>query len=67
MSFLQYVLIPIAMLATLGALGFGIYSLAKGGDFAKNNSNRLMRLRVLFQAIAIALMMLFLWLLTQGN
>ena len=67
MSFLQYVLIPIAMLATLGALGFGIYALAKGGDFAKNNSNRLMRLRVLFQAIAIALMMLFLWLLTQGN
>ncbi|NHK26553.1 twin transmembrane helix small protein [Parvularcula flava] len=67
MSFLQYVLIPIAMLATLGALGFGIYSLARGGEFAKNNSNRLMRLRVLFQAIAIALMMLFLWLLTQGN
>ncbi len=63
MTALLYFLIPIAMLVTLGALGVGIYSLAKGGTFAKENANKLMRIRVLAQAIAIGLMMLLLFLL----
>lgn len=67
MSFLQFVLIPIALLATLAILGAGIYSLAKGGDFAKEHSNKLMRWRVMAQAVAIALMMLFLFLMTRGG
>ena len=67
MSGFVFFLIPIAMLATAAILGVGIYSLAKGGDFAKEHSNKLMRLRVMAQAIAIALLMLFVWLSTQGN
>ena len=67
MSGFVFFLIPIAMLATALILGVGIYSLAKGGAFAKENSNRLMRLRVMAQAIAIALMMLFLWLVGLGR
>ncbi|MCI5043439.1 MAG: twin transmembrane helix small protein [Aquisalinus sp.] len=67
MTVLLYFLIPIAMLATLVFLGMGIYSLAKGGSFAKEHSNKLMRLRVTAQAIAIALLMLFVWLASQGN
>ena len=62
---LQFFLIPLALIATAGALGLGIYSLAKGGEFAKNNSNKLMRLRVTFQAIAVALLMLFVFLLAR--
>ena len=64
---LQFFLIPLALIATAGALGLGIYSLAKGGDFAKNNSNRLMRLRVIFQAIAVALLVLLWYLLTRNG
>lgn len=67
MSGLVFFLIPIAMLATAGFLAVGIYSLAKGGTFAKENSNKLMRLRVAAQAVTIALMMLFLWLVSNGN
>ena len=67
MSGLVFFLIPIAMLATAGFLAVGIYSLAKGGTFAKENANKLMRLRVAAQAVAIALMMLFLWLVSNGS
>ncbi len=66
MSGFVFFLIPIGLAATLIILGLGIYSLAKGGAFAKANSNKLMRLRVAAQAITIALMMLFLWLVSQG-
>lgn len=64
---LQYFLIPLALIATAVFLGLGIYSLAKGGEFAKNNSNRLMRARVTAQAVAVALLLLFTYLLIQAN
>ena len=62
-----FFLIPVALIATAIILGVGIYSLARGGAFAKANSNKLMRLRVMAQAIAIALIMLFLWLASRGQ
>ncbi|WOI52093.1 twin transmembrane helix small protein [Parvularcula sp. LCG005] len=63
-----YFLIPVALLATAIILGVGIYSLAKGGDFAKANSNKLMRMRVTAQAIAIVILMLFVVILkNSGN
>ncbi|WP_425410786.1 twin transmembrane helix small protein [Hyphococcus sp.] len=66
MDALVFLLIPIALAATAIILGVGLYSLAKGGAFAKENSNKLMRMRVAAQAITIALMMLFLWLVGKG-
>ena len=65
MTVLLYILIPIAMLGTVVALGAGIYSLAKGGEFSKEHSNKLMRLRIMGQAIAIGLMMLLLLLVAR--
>ena len=66
MSTLLLFLIPIGLAATAIVLGVGIYSLAKGGAFAKENSNKLMRLRVMAQAITIALIALFLILIGAG-
>lgn len=66
MDKLVFFLIPIGLAATAIILGVGIYSLAKGGTFAKEHSNRLMRLRVAAQAVTIALMMLFLFLAGKG-
>ncbi len=64
---LLYLLIPLAMLGTVVALGFGIYALGRGGEFNKRNSNKLMRLRVMFQGIALALLALLVVILqTQG-
>jgi uncharacterized membrane protein SpoIIM required for sporulation len=55
------ILIFAAIAAVAITLGFGIYSLFRGGDYAKSNSNRLMRLRVLLQAVAVVLLMAGLW------
>jgi nitrogen fixation-related uncharacterized protein len=52
-------LIPAALLAVLVTLGF--YALFRGGDFGRSYSNRLMRLRVLTQAIAVAILAAALW------
>lgn len=55
-------LIPAALLAVLATLMVGIYSLFRGGDFARSYSNRLMRLRVLLQFIAVlVLVAAFYW------
>tara|TARA_R110002095_G_scaffold85677_1_gene74587 strand:- start:179 stop:388 length:210 start_codon:yes stop_codon:yes gene_type:complete len=52
----------IAALASLGVLViliFGIASFARGGDFNRKHSNRLMRYRIYAQAGAVALILLF--------
>ena len=54
-------LIPVALAAVVIVLGFGIYALFRGGDFGRSYSNKLMRLRVVTQAIAIAILMGALW------
>ena len=57
MDILFKFLIPLSLLAVLITLGFGIYSLFRGGDFGRSYSNKLMRLRVLLQFIAVLVLM----------
>lgn len=52
------ILMFIAMGITLLVLFTGLVSMARGGAFNRKNSNRLMRLRVVFQGIAILIFML---------
>jgi len=54
-------LIPAALIAVSAVLALGIYALFRGGDFGRSYSNKLMRLRVLAQAIAIAVLMGAVW------
>ncbi|CAN7481843.1 twin transmembrane helix small protein [Phenylobacterium sp. LjRoot219] len=49
-------LIPAALAAVTIVLALGIYSLYRGGDFGRSYSNKLMRLRVVTQAIAVAVL-----------
>jgi hypothetical protein len=49
-------LVLASLLAVLITLGFGIYALFRGGDFGRTWSNKLMRLRVLLQFIAILIL-----------
>ena len=49
----------IACLLVLLVLVLGIGSFAKGGQFGKKYSNRLMRLRIILQAIAVLLIITF--------
>jgi hypothetical protein len=55
------ILILIAIAAVTITLGFGVYSLYRGGDFARSNSNKLMRLRIILQAVAVLLLMGGMW------
>lgn len=55
-------LVGIAAGAVFIVLCIGLYSLFKGGDFARSNSNKLMRLRVALQFVAIIVIMTVVWL-----
>lgn len=54
MSNFFFVLLIAAMLATLAALILGLFAFAKGGEFNEKHGNRLMRLRVFLQGLALA-------------
>ena len=54
-------LIPVSLVAVATVLALGIYALFRGGDFGRSYSNKLMRLRVVMQAVAIAVLMGAVW------
>ena len=54
-------LIYAALAAVSIVLAAGIYSLFRGGDFGRSYSNKLMRLRVVTQAVAIAILVGAVW------
>jgi len=56
MDRLFLILIPIALAAVLVVLGLGIYSLARGGEYARKHSNKLMRWRVGLQFVAVIIL-----------
>ena len=61
------ILIIVAIAAVTITLGFGLYSLFRGGDYARTNSNKLMRLRVGLHALAVILLVVgMMWKAAQG-
>jgi hypothetical protein len=48
----------LAMVAVLGTLGLGVFSMVKGGEFNKKYGNKLMRWRVGLQAVALTFFVL---------
>jgi hypothetical protein len=59
-------LIPAALIAVLVTLGFGLYALFRGGDYGRSRSNKLMRLRVLMQFIAVIVLVGAYWWRTRA-
>ena len=59
-------LIPIALFAVAAVLALGIYALFRGGDFGRSYSNKLMRLRVLLQFIAVCILVAAFYWRTRG-
>lgn len=55
------ILVPLSLLAVLVTLGFGIFALFRGGDFGRSYSNKLMRLRVLLQFVAVLILCAGMW------
>jgi hypothetical protein len=57
------ILVLLAMLATLGVLGFGVLQMIRGGD--PRRSNKLMQMRVVLQGLALLLFAIFMMMLKQ--
>ena len=64
MSDILTILLFVAMGITLIVLVTGLISMARGGAFNRKNANRLMRLRVLFQGIAIVIFLVLIFFFT---
>ncbi len=58
---MQFILV-LFMLATFAVVVIGVIAMAVNGKLNKNHSNKLMRLRVLFQAVAILIFVIIVWL-----
>ncbi|AXT26953.1 twin transmembrane helix small protein [Ruegeria marisrubri] len=63
---LLMVILLLAMAAVVVVLALGIANFGKGGMEAAKKSNKMMRLRILFQFIAVLLIVLFVYLRGQG-
>ena len=55
----------IILLVALGLvaiiLAWGVLTMARGGEYNVKNSNRIMRYRIIFQAIALIVIMVLIW------
>ncbi|HYD46688.1 MAG TPA: twin transmembrane helix small protein [Phenylobacterium sp.] len=60
-------LVPTALVLVTATLAVGLYALFRGGDFGRSYSNKLMRMRVLMQAIAVALIVAAFWWRSRGG
>lgn len=60
------ILILASLAAVLMALLAGLYALYRGGDFGRSYSNRLMRLRVVLQFVAVVVLVAAFWWKTRG-
>lgn len=61
MSAIFAALIPISVAIVFVVLCVGIYTMFRGGDVARSQSNKMMRLRVIVQFAAILILVAALW------
>lgn len=54
-----FILAALAVLVVTVILAVGIGGFARGGDFNRNHGNRMMRWRIIAQAVAVALILAF--------
>jgi len=47
-------------------LFWGVVSMGRGGAYNKSNSNRIMRYRIIFQALALLVFVVLLWMRHSG-
>ena len=60
MTLFVSIALVVAMLSVLAALFLGVYSMTRGGEYARKHGNRFMRARVLLQGLAVLLFLILL-------
>lgn len=66
MEMLLKILLGVALAAVFVVLATGVVSFMVGGDFNRKYANKLMRLRVATQAVAVVLVLLLLFVRGMG-
>ena len=61
-----FTLVVVVMVAVVVVLMIGVGGFAKGGAFNAKYANKMMRLRILLQFVAVLLILLFVYLRGQG-
>lgn len=62
-----FLLAALACFVVLVILMIGIGGFARGGEFNRKHANRIMRYRIIGQAIAVALILIFVALRSRGG
>lgn len=62
-----FFVVAIAVLAVLAILMTGIGGFAKGGDFNRKYANKIMRLRIAAQFVAVILILVFVYFRNTGG
>lgn len=58
---IEKLVMMIALAAVGGILFWGVITMGRGGEYNRNNSNKIMRWRIILQALALILFILILW------
>lgn len=61
-----FVVVVLAMAAVAVILLIGIGGFGKGGDFNRKHANKVMRMRIVAQFVAVMLILLFVYLRGEG-
>ena len=62
-----FILAAVAVLVVTVILMVGVGGFARGGDFNRKHANRIMRYRIIGQALAVALILVFVALRGRGG
>ena len=55
------IILFLALAIVTAILGWGVLTMARGGEYNVKYSNRIMRYRIIFQAIALVVILILIW------
>jgi hypothetical protein len=64
---IDQIILVASLVIVAGILGWGVMTMARGGTYNVKNSNRIMRYRIIFQALALVVILVLMWLRKDGN
>ena len=64
---IDQIILAASLLIVAGILGWGVLTMARGSSYNVKNSNRIMRYRIVFQALALVVILVLMWLRRDGN
>ena len=64
---IDQIVLATSLLIVAGILGWGVLTMARGGTYNMKNSNRIMRYRIIFQALALVIILVLMWMRRDGS